>query len=773
MNEPVYLDLHIHTSDNPDKINDDYNVEELCTSVLEYNKNSLSLISFTDHNTINKKAYEILEKISNENDRIKYILGVELHIRNYDDAKPYHAHMFFNLNNPIDKIDDINSILNKLYPIKLVSNDMNNIPHIDDLIKNFDEYDILLLPHGGQNHSTFDKSIPKGKNFDNTLERTIYYNQFDGFTARTNKGIEDTIKYFKKLNIAEFVNLITGTDNYDLRTYPNPKSNDSATEFIPTWMLAEPTFDGLRISLSESNRLIYSHEKPEIPTQIIKKCFLENDKIYINVNFTAGLNVIIGESSSGKSLLIDSIYRKINNDFSENVYSDFDVEKIEVINPQGFRPHYINQNYIIEKINNKRINEIEIIKSLFPPNSELKKEVEGQLANLKSIISNLVDSIESIENLQNEIRKIPFITNLIYQGNVQNNPIIPFKIPDEVKKSIIPKVKYTNYINMLTEIRNLSIENNFMSDMSKEIELIIKSIMTAYEKGELLTSINTTVDEFVNDCNQEIINKNGEKAQKQQQQNKLVEKINNYINEVQNFEKALNALLTFDYKIETQKKECGGHILSVVNELKITEEKIVESINKYLNLDKQIKNLSELKPPTLFKDNLTKKPKVDSYDDLKNKIYKQISDTNNEQYLIKTSDEKDFDKLSPGWKTAVLLDLVFNSNTDNAPLLVDQPEDNLASSYLNGGLIEAIHKSKKKRQIIIVSHNATIPMLGDAQNVIICKNVDGKITITNAPLESEIENIKVIDSVAKLTDGGKTSIKKRFKKYNLKKYRGE
>jgi hypothetical protein len=64
-------------------------------------------------------------------------------------------------------------------------------------------------------------------------------------------------------------------------------------------------------------------------------------------------------------------------------------------------------------------------------------------------------------------------------------------------------------------------------------------------------------------------------------------------------------------------------------------------------------------------------------------------------------------------------------------------------------------------------------MLGDAQNVIVCRNVDGTIIIRNAPLESKIENVLIVDSVAKLTDGGKTAIKKRFKKYNLKKYRGE
>ena len=119
------------------------------------------------------------------------------------------------------------------------------------------------------------------------------------------------------------------------------------------------------------------------------------------------------------------------------------------------------------------------------------------------------------------------------------------------------------------------------------------------------------------------------------------------------------------------------------------------------------------------------------------------------------------------------MDLIFNNSSDYAPLIIDQPEDNLASSYLNGDLIKSIQSTKQKRQVIIVSHNATIPMLGDAQNVIVCKNNNGKISIKNAALEEEIDGQNVVDIVAKLTDGGKTAIKKRFKKYNLKKYRGD
>ena len=73
----------------------------------------------------------------------------------------------------------------------------------------------------------------------------------------------------------------------------------------------------------------------------------------------------------------------------------------------------------------------------------------------------------------------------------------------------------------------------------------------------------------------------------------------------------------------------------------------------------------------------------------------------------------------------------------------------------------------------MVSHNATIPMLGDAQNVILCKNEGGVITIRSAPLEGEIHGTDVVDHVAEITDGGKVSVKKRVKKYNLKRFRGD
>ena len=183
------------------------------------------------------------------------LMGAELHVRNYSNARPYHCHIFFRSQISADTIDALNRVLDTLYPKKSVC-ESDPIPTIEEIAKHFDAYEFVLLPHGGQSHSTFDKSIPKDVQFDTTIERSIYYNHFDGFTARSNSGLESTQDYFRRLGIADFVNLITSTDNYNPDKYPESK-NSEAEPFVPTWMLASPTFNGLRLSLSESARLVY------------------------------------------------------------------------------------------------------------------------------------------------------------------------------------------------------------------------------------------------------------------------------------------------------------------------------------------------------------------------------------------------------------------------------------------------------------------------------------------------------------------------------------
>ena len=55
--EPVYIDIHIHTSSNPDSLNVNYDFETLFTKVRNKAPAQNILLSFTDHNVINKRVY--------------------------------------------------------------------------------------------------------------------------------------------------------------------------------------------------------------------------------------------------------------------------------------------------------------------------------------------------------------------------------------------------------------------------------------------------------------------------------------------------------------------------------------------------------------------------------------------------------------------------------------------------------------------------------------------------------------------------------------------
>jgi len=175
----------------------------------------------------------------------------------------------------------------------------------------------------------------------------------------------------------------------------------------------------------------------------------------------------------------------------------------------------------------------------------------------------------------------------------------------------------------------------------------------------------------------------------------------------------------------------------------------------------------------LFERNYKRRPKVDGYAGLEQKVLGAFNGLNEKTFKIITSDGRNFEDLSPGWKTSVILDLILGGSEDTAALIIDQPEDNLATQYINDGLLKAIQACKEDRQIILVTHNATIPMLGDAQNVVLCKNEGEKIMIRSDALEGGVFNQRVVDHVATITDGGKSAVKKRVKKYNIKSFVGD
>lgn len=77
---------------------------------------------------------------------------------------------------------------------------------------------------------------------------------------------------------------------------------------------------------------------------------------------------------------------------------------------------------------------------------------------------------------------------------------------------------------------------------------------------------------------------------------------------------------------------------------------------------------------------------------------------------------KSLDDLSTGQKaTAVLMMLLLDAE---GPLIIDQPEDDLDNRFIAREIIQRIRQEKRKRQSIFSTHNANIPVLGDAELIL-------------------------------------------------------
>jgi len=769
--KPIFIDFHVHTSENPNAINASYDVDALKVRVENFAGGEDYLVSLTDHNVINKDAY------LRATNRLKNVLvGVELHVRNFQDEPPYHCHALFNLE-PItaDAIDDLNVRLDALYPNKVVDRG-SDIPRLDDIMNGFDGYEFLLLPHGGQNHSTFDTSIPDGVQFDRTLERNIYYNHFDGFTARSNKKLDKTLQYFTRLGIRDFVHLVTATDNYNPAIYPHGKAGDKASEFVPTWMLSRPTFDGVRLALSESSRLHYG-KKPDLWSECIQYVQLNNDSIDIDVELTPGLNVVIGGSSSGKSLFVDSVHRKIVGGFGGTVYGAYGVEGIFVDNPTGQHPHYLDQNYISRicdpKDKENQIHDISILKTVFPSDDDEREQIDNALSDLRTQISNLVQAVKDIHRAHDAVKRIPKLSRLIVTESIQANPLMAIKPdPKVTAPTEYTKAGYDRHVQQLTIIDRFLSENPLVRHDSSLAQRLVAELQQALQFSQFERDIRTLIDGNIAEIDDAQDKENREVTTKRKQFQDLLDFIRTYLRSQQMFYAALRKIASYKIKTTTKTMKSMGHSLFIDNEFELTGEKFLEVINRMLKREYAISSFSEISPESLFQQGFSKRsPKVDDYDGFARLVSQEFGNMNKKSYRITTREGKDFDSLSAGWKTSVILDLILGWDEDTAPLIIDQPEDNLATHYINHGLLSAIKKCKTKKQIVLVSHNATIPMLGDAQNVILCKNDGNKITIRSDALEGAIDGDRVVDHIAKITDGGKPSIKKRVKKYNLKNFR--
>ena len=131
----------------------------------------------------------------------------------------------------------------------------------------------------------------------------------------------------------------------------------------------------------------------------------------------------------------------------------------------------------------------------------------------------------------------------------------------------------------------------------------------------------------------------------------------------------------------------------------------------------------------------------------------------------------DIRKLSPGTRGIVLLLLYLAlDDSDDRPLIIDQPEENLDPKSIFDELVELFIAAKSVRQVIMVTHNANLVVNTDADQVIVAfsgTHTPGKLPPIRY-LSGGLENAEMRKHVCDILEGGDRAFKERARRLRVR-----
>ena len=133
------------------------------------------------------------------------------------------------------------------------------------------------------------------------------------------------------------------------------------------------------------------------------------------------------------------------------------------------------------------------------------------------------------------------------------------------------------------------------------------------------------------------------------------------------------------------------------------------------------------------------------------------------EYMLDDGSYRRLDELSGGQRVNLLLSLLLKTS-DERPLVIDQPEDELDNRYFFDTMLPVLKELKGRRQIVLATHNANIVVNGDADQVIQLEATadHGRVFCSGA-----IEDPEVKDAIVQTVDGGDEAFRLRYRKYGF------
>lgn len=129
--------------------------------------------------------------------------------------------------------------------------------------------------------------------------------------------------------------------------------------------------------------------------------------------------------------------------------------------------------------------------------------------------------------------------------------------------------------------------------------------------------------------------------------------------------------------------------------------------------------------------------------------------------LLDGTEYKPVEALSIGQRCTIVLPIVLEQIS--RVLIVDQPEDHLDNKFITDTLIKSILRRNELAQSIFTSHNANIPVLGNASKVI---QMDSDGTRGFVSVSGSLYSPQVVESISNVMEGGAEAFGRRATFYS-------
>lgn len=763
------MDLHIHTPASKCYKKSLENEEEEYVAIVDKAlENDIKIIAITDHNTFDGyfKLHEIINKKKKINRRYNDILilpGVE--ISNF--GKHYLAIFEEVKDRECSKMKEkLGTFLTKI-GIDIdergkADSDAINVTPIQ-LLKEIDNYDgISILAHADSDNGLLEKLLHKGEK-NNCNQNNDWLESGKSVakivTSKYLTAISLHNKIYKRKLEKEILNSKPYVRNRDIGIIYcsdahsiKPRIGASGGQIGEKYSyikLTKISFSGLKLALLDPKVRIFDdnneNKYPYIYGLAVKGGFLNPIDDFKLFKFHKQLNCIIGARGTGKSTILNVIQYTLWNEKKEGNDCQFDEAIVYLKNGNEIYAVYVKPRINYDSYTN--ITTLDTSKKVIYYRKPCEKFVNISMKNvkvkeviLKSFTSYRQKDIYNCVSEVNGIKKV--LSNLLRLENIDaifNETILKNKLIVLLQKVFSDKhemIVFSDFID-----KNQVYENEYEEEILKPYSMCIKE----------QSKINKMYIDIANKINNAI----GKHVRinvrctlfTEEEMNSIIDSI--YIK--------LNS--KYENKVWLRKRLIQVVTFANRNEdwsfwIYIFKRDSKSIIDKYMISKDDVDKLISLCRKALIYTRTYTIPKV--VIDFEYNVNMGMSN----KCMFRKREQ-----LSLGQRSVAMLLIIIkaaNDLGDNRPLIIDQPEDDLDNVYIYSSLVKHFREVKEKRQLIFATHNANIPISGDAENILIMDSDGEKGELK---LNGSIDRQDICRNVLEILEGGKEALKLRSSKY--------